>query len=89
MQVKEVIEDQHKLDLLYSHKLEQILKELGQQGMVRLKPYTTRHGDVVNLKEYHQACRYGIVGARGQTETEKQFESDLLTISNWINGVMR
>ena len=50
--------DEKKKDILKSHNLEKILKELGQQGNFKFPQLETIHRNTVMSETYHQFYRY-------------------------------
>ena len=52
--------DEKKKNILGTHSLEILLKELGQQGIFKFPPLKTTHGDLAASGTYHQLYRYCI-----------------------------
>ncbi len=80
--------DQRKKDLLKSHNLEKILKELGQQGNFKFPQLKTIHNDMVAPDTYHQFFRYCIRIREGDQSKEKKVEEVLNKIAEWIEEGM-
>ena len=88
LSVSEIESDKEKEGLLGTHNLREILKALGQQGMVSFSSFKTCHGDFVNIAEYHQFYRYGIRPDDKALEKEEKFEDELKQVADWINEVI-
>lgn len=80
--------DDRKKDILKSHNLEKILKELGQQGNFKFPRLETIHKNVASSESYHQICRYCIRLRDRQQEKEKKMEETLNSVAYWIEEGM-
>lgn len=80
--------DDKKRDILTSHNLEKILKELGQQGNFKFPRLKTVHRDIVDTESYHQLYRYCIKTQEKQSEKELAIEDSLNDIACWIKERM-
>lgn len=80
--------DNRKKDILKSHNLEKILKELGQQGNFKFPQLETVHKDTVISETYHQLYRYCIRTQEKQQEKEEKFEKSLSDVACWIEEGM-
>ncbi len=80
--------DDRKKDILKSHNLEKILKELGQQGNFKFPQLKTIHKDCVVSDTYHQLYRYCIRTHEKQEEKEKSIEETLKRVAYWIEERM-
>ena len=76
--------DRHKKEILKSHNIEKILKELGQQGNFKFVQLKTVHKDSVTSETYHQLYRYCIRVQDEELSKEKQIEETLNKIACWI-----
>lgn len=81
--------DKKKRDILTSHNLEKILKELGQQGNFKFPQLETVHKNIVSSESYHQLYRYCIITRKNQFDNEKKMEDSLYSIACWIKEGMR
>lgn len=77
-------EDNKKKEILKSHNLEKMLKELGQQGNFKFVQLKTVHRDSASSETYHQLYRYGIRLQEGEQGKEKKLEETLNSIACWI-----
>lgn len=77
-------DDRRKKEILSSHNLEKILKELGQQGNFKFVQIKTVHKDLVTSETYHQLHRYCIRIQDNELGKEKRFEETLNNIACWI-----
>lgn len=77
-----------KKDILTSHNLEKILKELGQQGMFKFPQLETVHKNIVISETYHQLYRYCIRTQEKQQDKEKKLEESLNSVACWIEEGM-
>lgn len=77
--------DDRKKDILKSHNLEKILKELGQQGIYKFPQLETVHKNIVVSESYHQLYRYCIRTQEKQQEKEEKLEDVLNAIAYWID----
>lgn len=66
--------DSRKKDILTSHNLEKILKELGQQGNFSFPQLATVHKNVVVAETYHQLYRYCIRTQEKQQDKEEKWK---------------
>ena len=80
--------DSRKKDILTSHNLEKILKELGQQGNFRFPQLATVHKNVVVAETYHQLYRYCIRTQEKQQDKEEKMEETLNNVACWIEEGM-
>lgn len=76
--------DKRKREILTTHNLEKILKELGQQGNFKFVQIKTIHRDLVTSETYHQLHRYCIKIQENELIKEKKFEETLNNIASWI-----
>lgn len=81
--------DDKKRDILKSHNLERILKELGQQGNFKFPRLKTVHKGIVDPESYHQFYRYCIETQEKQLDKEEKIEASLNDIACWIKEGMR
>lgn len=82
--------DDRKKNILKSHNLEKILKELGQEGNFKFPRLTTVHKNIVDADTYHQLYRYCIKTREKQSDMEEKVEDSLNNIACWIKeGMMR
>lgn len=81
--------DDKKRDILKSHNLERILKELGQQGNFKFPRLKTVHKGIVDPESYHQFYRYCIKTQEKQLDKEEKIEASLNDIACWIKEGMR
>ena len=81
--------DDKKRDILKSHNLERILKELGQQGNFKFPRLKTVHKCIVDPESYHQFYRYCIETQEKQLDKEEKIEASLNDIACWIKEGMR
>lgn len=80
--------DDRKKDILKSHNLEKMLKELGQQGNFKFPQLETVHKDLVVSETYHQLYRYCIRTQEKQQDKEKNIEETLNHVACWIEEGM-
>ena len=76
--------DDLRKNVLGSHNLERILRELGQQGAFKFPQIKTVHHDSVSSENYHQLCRYCIRLKEEDQLQDKIFEDELRKIACWI-----
>ncbi|MGM9572130.1 MAG: hypothetical protein ACI3ZR_07935 [bacterium] len=76
--------DDRRSNIIKSHNLDKLLKELRQTGTFKFPRLQTRHHDMVTIEEFHQLCRYGIGINKGEDTKENEFEKELLKIAKWI-----
>lgn len=81
-------DDSRKKDILTSHNLDKILKELGQQGNFRFPQLATVHKNVVVAETYHQLYRYCIRTQEKQQDKEEKMEETLNNVACWIEEGM-
>lgn len=81
-------DDDKKKDILKSHNLEKILKELGQQGIFKFPQLETVHRDIVVTETYHQLYRYCIRTQEKQQDKEEKMEESLNSVAGWIEEGM-
>ena len=75
-------------DVLKSHNLEKILKELGQLGTFKFPQLITAHQDSITSENYHQLCRYCIRVKDKDRVKEDKYEIELKKIADWIEEGM-
>lgn len=80
--------DDRKKEILKSHNLEKILKELGQMGNFKFSQLETVHKNVVVTETYHQLYRYCIRTQEKQQDKEKKIEETLNNVACWIEEGM-
>ena len=87
---KKILEsnDDRKKDILKSHNLEKILKELGQQGNFKFPQLETVHKNLVASETYHQLYRYCIRTQEKQQDKEGKLEESLNNVACWIEEGM-
>lgn len=87
---KKIIENNgdSRKDVLTSHNLEKILKELIQQGTFKFPQMTTVHQDNITSDSYHQLCRYCIRVKENDKDKEIRYEDELRKIAEWIKEGM-
>lgn len=85
-EIREILKDKNhpKHNILGTHNLRRLIKELGQEGQFNFPRIKTSHKDNVSVGEYHQMLRYGIEADDRDTEKEKQCEAVLQQIAAWI-----
>ena len=81
-------DDDRKKDVLTSHNLEKILKELGQQGIFKFPQLETVHKNIVISETYHQLYRYCIRTREKQQDKEKKLEESLNNVACWLEEGM-
>ena len=81
-------EDKRKKDIIKSHSLELLIKELGQKGNFKFPQLRTVHGNFVSSEAYHQVYRYCIGIDENAYEKEKRMEEILNDIASWIEEGM-
>lgn len=84
MNIEQIVFDEEKMNILRTHNINAILKELGQQGMAKFPPIKTCHRDTIDISTYHQVCRYGIGIDKSDTSKEQMYELKLKEIAQWI-----
>ncbi len=77
-------DDKRKRDVLTSHDLEILLKELGQQGIFQFPRFKTVHKQTVSPQTYHQLYRYGIKTNESEASEEQNLENSLKDVLEWI-----
>lgn len=77
-------DDRRKREVLSSHDLEKILKELGQQGIFKFPKPKTIHNEIVSPQTYHQLYRYGIRTNESEENKERELENSLNDVLQWI-----
>ena len=80
--------DEKKKDILKSHNLEKILKELGQQGNFKFPQLETVHRNMVMSETYHQLYRYCIRINEKDQNKEERLEESLRNVACWIEEGM-
>lgn len=81
-------DDEKKKNVLRTHNLERILKELGQQGAFKFPQLLTIHRDSITIENYHQLYRYCIRIKEKDKIAESVYEEELRKIANWIEEGM-
>lgn len=72
-----------------THELEYLLKRLGQAGTFKFpQSIKTVHGDVINDKNFHEMCRYGIQCGCKSEDDVSRFVEELEKIVNWLEEGM-
>lgn len=77
-------DDKRKREVLSSHNLEKILKELGQQGVFKFPALKTVHNEIVSAETYHQFYRYGIRTGESKESKERELENSLNNVLEWL-----
>ncbi|MBO5032498.1 MAG: hypothetical protein J6D08_11545 [Lachnospiraceae bacterium] len=80
--------DDRKKDILKSHNLDKMLKELGQQGNFKFPQLETAHKNLVVSETYHQLYRYCIRTQEKQQDKEEKLEESLNNVACWIEEGM-
>ncbi len=80
--------DKKKKEVLTSHSLEKILKELGQQGNFKFPQLETVHKNSVVSETYHQLYRYCIKTQDKEQSKEEKLEENLKNVACWIEEGM-
>lgn len=80
--------DENKKQILKTHNLEKILKELGQQGNFKFPQLETLHKDYAGADTYHQLYRYCIKILPKEQGKEEKLEETLKNIACWIEEGM-
>ena len=82
---KKILENEkdERNEMIKTHNLSKILVELGQSGF-RFPQLITKHGNSINLGNYHQLCRYGIRLKDKDIYKAKIYEEELLKVISWI-----
>lgn len=85
-EIREILLDKNhpKHNILGTHNLRKMIKELGQEGQFSFPRIRTSHKDNVSVEEYHQMLRYGIEADDRDTKKEEQCEEVLQQIAAWI-----
>ncbi|WP_343249498.1 hypothetical protein [Diplocloster hominis] len=81
-------DDEKKKNVLRTHNLEKILKELGQQGAFKFPQLLTIHKDYISIENYHQLYRYCIRIKEKYKFVELVYEEELRKIAIWIEEGM-
>lgn len=68
-------------EILGTHDIKRLLKELGKSGAYRFKNFSTEYGDCVTTENFHQMCRYAIEPEEQKIEKVKDFENILMSIA--------
>lgn len=89
-EIREISRDKNhpRHDILCTHNLRKIIKELGLEGQFSFPQIKTNHKDNVSAEEYHQMQRYGIKADNRDTKKEDNFEEILQKIADWIQEEM-
>ena len=80
--------DEKKKNVLKTHNLDRILKELGQQGVFKFPQLLTIHNDSIIIENYHQLYRFCIRIKEKDKSVESVYEEELRKIANWIEEGM-
>ncbi len=80
--------DEKKKEIIKSHNLEKLLKELGQQGIFKFPQLATIHKDIVTSDAYHQLYRYCIELSEKEHAKEEKLEQTLNHVACWIEEGM-
>ena len=85
-EIREILKDKNhpRHNILGTHNLRKIIKELGQEGQFRFPQIRTSHKDNISVEEYHQMQRYGIKVDDRDTEKDDKYEEVLQKIAAWI-----
>lgn len=74
-----------KHDIIITHDLKKLLKEVGQAGNFRFPSKLKSQRSVpINSENFHQYCRYGIRAKEGSQHVEEEFEKVLKELVGWI-----
>lgn len=89
-EIREILKDNKhpRHDILCTHNLRKIIKELGLEAQFNFPQIKTNHKDNVSAEEYHQMQRYGIKADNRDTKKEDNFEEVLQQIADWIQEEM-
>lgn len=88
--MKRILEgkDERKRDIITSHNMQRILKELGQLGVFKFPQLETVHKNHVVSETYHQIYRYCIrIQDKGKIK-EEELEVTLKNVACWIEERM-
>ncbi|MCC8047279.1 MAG: hypothetical protein LIP12_17625 [Clostridiales bacterium] len=80
--------DEIRKDILTSHNLQKLIKELGQQGNFKLPQLITIHKEQVSAEMYHQLYRYCIPTQIKEDHKEDKIEETLESVAEWIEEGM-
>lgn len=85
-EVRQIFADKNhpKHNILGSHNLQKIIKELGLEGQFKFPQLKTIHKDFVNSEEFHQMQRYGIKPDNKSESKLDEFEDVLKQVAEWI-----
>ena len=72
-------------EVLGTHDMKRMLKELGMTGTYRFKNFTTEYGDNITTENYHQMCRYAIEPKEESFGKVKEFELVLRDIAERLS----
>ena len=72
-------------EVLGTHDMKRMLKELGMAGTYRFKNFTTEYGDNITTENYHQMCRYAIEPKEESFGKVKEFELVLSDIAERLS----
>lgn len=75
-------------NILGTHNLRKIIKELGQEGQFHFPQIKTSHKDNISAEDYHQMQRYGIREDDKDRKKMADFEDVLREIADWIQEEM-
>lgn len=67
----------------YGHNIREILNDIPDSIKVNFRDFHTNYHDVVNIKNYHEVCRYSISLMKNDTMFAT-YEENLLKIAEWI-----
>lgn len=85
-EIREILADKKnpRHNILGTHNLRKLIKELGQEGQFHFPQIKTKHQDNVSTEEYHQLLRYGIDVDSKDVKKEEELEEVLQNIAAWI-----
>lgn len=89
-EIREIFSDKNnpRHNILGTHNLKKIMKELGQEGQFKFPQIKTVHKDDVTSEELHQMLRYGISADAKDNNKMDRFEDILLKVADWIGEDM-
>lgn len=71
-------------DILKSHDIFKLIRELKAAGEYRFPQFKTKHGDCVRIESYHQVCRYCIPLDDTSIPVIESYDNQLDSIAKWI-----
>lgn len=85
-EIREIFKNKEhpKHNILGSHNLQKIVKELGQEGQFKFPQLKTKHKDHVTSEEFHQMQRYGVKPDEKDEKKTDEFEIILKQVAEWI-----